>query len=86
MAVHPQKITKALNRLTKALDACQEAGLQLQQVACQALQKGDHVVVNGVLDKIVAIQQGQVGVVALENAGEIMQLDANLQYLIVRSN
>ena len=86
MPVHPQKIKGALSRLTKALEDCSEAGLQLQQLPCQQLQKDDHVLYKGKLDKIVAMQPGQVGLVALESVGEIIQLPPNQPYLVVRTS
>ena len=82
--IHPQKITKAINRIQKALDACAEAQLQFQQVKCAELKKGDYVIINGVLDKIVATQRGGVGVVALEDSGEIMQLVPTDEFLVLR--
>lgn len=84
MAVHPQKITKALSRLTKALDACTEAGLQLHWLPAAEVQKGDYAVVEGKLDKIVAVDSQKPGVVALENAGAILTLRADRPYLVVR--
>jgi hypothetical protein len=74
MSVHKGKLTAAINRLSKALQSCNELGLKLNEMTPRLLAVGDHVLHEGSLKKVVAVDPSKNGAVAFEGDGAIRQL------------
>ena len=54
MTVNKNKLNAAINRLSKALQNCNELGLKLSQMPPTQIKVGDHLLHEGSLQKIVA--------------------------------
>lgn len=74
--MNKNKLTGAINRLSKALQSCNELGLKLKEMTPRLLEVGDYVLHEGSLKKVVAVGPNKQGQVAFEGDRVIRQLPA----------